>query len=101
MVCGCLLSVGDYKSCVHTLGALCCQRLRCLHKLACHMPCIHSVHGQEMRSQGEGNVGLEWHQALENRAEKVILKNFLTLSSFRMLESLFDLLFTWVCYFIR
>ena len=52
-------------------------------------------------NQGEGNVGLEWHQALENRAEKVILKNLLTLSSFRMLESLFDLLFTWVCYFIR
>lgn len=90
------------ESCVHTLGALCCQSLRCLHKPACHMPGIHSVHGQEMRSQGEGNVGLEWHQALENsRAEKVILKNLLALSSFSMLESLFDLLFTWVCYFIH
>ena len=46
------------------------------------MPCIHLVHGQEMRSQGEGNVGLEWHQALENRAEKVILKNAFTLVQF-------------------
>lgn len=66
------------------------------------MPGIHLVHGQEMRSQGEGNVGLEWHQALENsRAEKVIFKNLLALSIFSMLESLFDLLFTWVCYFIH
>lgn len=66
------------------------------------MPGIHSVHGQEMHSREEGNVGLEWHQALENsRAEKVILKNLLALSSFSMLESLFDLLFTWVCCFIH
>lgn len=51
------------------------------------MPGIHLVHGQEMRSQGEGNVGQEWHQALENsRAEKVIFKNLLALSSFSMLE---------------
>ena len=80
------------ESCAHTLGALCWQSLRCLHKPACHMPGIYLVHGQEMRSQGEGNVGLEWHQALENsRAEKVIWNNLLTLSSFSILESLFDL----------
>ena len=50
------------------------------------MPGPRLVYGQGMRCQGQGNVGLEWHQALENsRAEKVIYKKLLALSSISVL----------------